>query len=52
MEKVEKELNRDLDKNIRMNTKITSISVDGIYPMNNELLIQSYLDGELKILVK
>jgi hypothetical protein len=49
---VEKELNRDLDKNIRMNTKITSISVDGIYPMNNELLIQSYLDGELKILVK
>ena len=49
---VEKELNRDLDKNIRMNTKITSIAIDGIYPMNNELLIQSSLIGELKILVK
>jgi hypothetical protein len=49
---VEKELNRDLDKNIRMNTKITSIVIDGIYPRNNELLIQSSLIGELKILVK
>ena len=49
---VEKELNRDLDKNIRMNTKITFIVIDGIYPMNNELLIQSSLIGELKILVK
>ena len=49
---VEKELNRDLDKNIRMATTISSIVIDGIYPMNNELLIQSSLIGELKILVK
>ena len=49
---VEKELNRDLDKNIRMATTISSIVIDGIYPMKNELLIQSSLIGELKILVK
>ena len=49
---VEKELNRDLDKNIRMSTIISSIAIDGIYPMDNELLIQSSLDGSLRIEVK
>ena len=49
---VEKELNRDLDKNIRMETTISSIKIDGIYPMNNELLIQSSLEGALTIKIK
>ena len=49
---VEKELNRDLDKNIHMSTIISSIAIDGIYPMNSELLIQSSLEGSLRIEVK
>jgi hypothetical protein len=49
---VEKEHNRDLDKNIRMTTNISSIAIDGIYPMNTELLIQSSLEWSLRIEVK
>jgi hypothetical protein len=49
---VEKELNRDLDKNVRMSTIISSVTIDGIFPMDNELLIQSSINGSLRIEVK
>lgn len=46
---IEKELNRDLDKGIRMETKLKTIHIDQIIPMKDELWIMTNLEGEMGI---
>ena len=46
---IEKELNRELDKGIRMETTLKSIQIDQIIPLKDELWIITNLDGELGI---
>ena len=46
---IEKELNRELDKGIWMETKLNSVRIDQIIPMKEELWIVTNLEGELGI---
>jgi len=46
---IEKELNRELDKGIRMETKLKTVRIDQIIPMKEELWIVTNLEGELGI---
>lgn len=46
---IEKELNRELDKGIYMETKLKSIRIDQIIPLKDELWIVTNLEGELGI---
>lgn len=46
---IEKELNRELDKGILMETKLKSVRIDQIIPMKEELWIVTNLEGELGI---
>ena len=46
---IEKELNRELDKGIYMETKLKSILIDQIIPLKDELWIVTNLEGELGI---
>jgi len=46
---IEKELNRELDKGIRMETKLKSVRIDQIIPLKEELWIVTNLEGELGI---
>lgn len=46
---IEKELNRELDKGINMETKLKSVHIDQIVPMKDELWILTNLEGEMGI---
>jgi len=46
---IEKELNRELDKGIRIETKLKTIRIDQIIPLKDELWIVTNLEGEMGV---
>ena len=46
---IQKELNRNLDMKTSMSTKIDRLYIDGVYPSNECLLIEVFIDGDMKI---
>jgi hypothetical protein len=46
---IEKELNRELDKGVYMETKLKSVRIDQIIPLRDELWIVTNLVGEMEI---
>jgi hypothetical protein len=46
---IEKELNRELDKGVYMQTKLKSVRIDQIIPLKDELWIVTNLEGEMGI---
>lgn len=50
--KLEKELNRKIDDKTVLGGKMNVIQVEGIYPMENELLIRTNLQGNIKLSVE
>jgi len=49
---VQKQLNMKLDENIFMKSKINLLQIENIIPMKDELLIQTIVSGEVKIIIK
>jgi hypothetical protein len=49
--KLEKELNRKIDEKTAIEGKMSKLSVEAIYPMNNSLLIRTNLSGNIKLVV-
>lgn len=48
-QKLEKELNRKIDDKTALGGKMGAIHVEGIYPLANELLIRTSLQGNIKL---
>jgi hypothetical protein len=48
-EKLENELNRKLDNNTTLSGKLSKLQVDGIYPIDGELLIRTSLFGTISL---
>lgn len=49
---VQKQLNMKLDENIFMKSKINSLLIENIIPLKDELLIQTTVSGNVKILIQ
>ncbi len=49
--KLEKELNRKIEEKTAIEGKMSKLSVEAIYPMNNALLIRTNLSGNIKLIV-
>ena len=49
---VQKQLNMKLDENIFMKSKINLLQIENIIPMKDELLSQTIVSGEVKIIIK
>lgn len=51
-QKLEKELNRKIDEKTILGGKMNSIQVENIYPLTNELLIRTNLQGKISLTVE